>query len=236
MAFRYFMTRPTSWPTLLSLVAACTWACSSSPSSTAASVSGADASVEASKPDDSGASGLDAPTDGTSVAIDGTPERRACTSTFGHALTQTFGRLDGVLVAIVSRNHGGCNGDSSHIHLQVESRAATYDVAVNIDGLSGKVTHPLVSGTWSDGWHPDASLDYVGDLGVHAASFATTSETALEQQLAKANHVSVFATGYGTGGVHLVHRNGSGHDGAVVIDPLSESPQFLVFRFPQQVF
>lgn len=229
------MNRPRPSPIFLALVVACTCACSTSPSSAGVSGPGADASPDASQFDDSGA-GLDAPADGASVGSDGTAERRACTSTFGHALTKTFGRLDGILVSIVSRDHGGCNGDSSHIHLQVESHAATYDVAVNLDGLSAEVTHPLVSGTWSDGWHSGVSLDYVRDLGVHAASFVAASETALERQLAEADHVSVFATGYGTGGVHLVHRNGSDHDGAIVVYLLSESPRFLVFRFAQQVF
>jgi len=41
----------------------------------------------------------------------------------------------------------------------------------------------------------------------------------------------IFATGYGRGGGHLIHRNGHGHDGAIVIDPLSAKPRFLLFRF-----
>lgn len=167
---------------------------------------------------------------------DGVPQRRTCTNTFGHTLSQSFGRLDGVLVAVVPRDHNGCNGDSSHIHLQVESGSATYDVAVNVDGLVTETQHSFVGTAWKDGWHSTATLDYVGDLGVHATAFSNTDAATLEQRFAQVNHLSVFATGYGPGGVHLVHRNGSGHDGAIVLNPLSTSPTFVVFRFPQQSF
>ncbi|NOU31926.1 MAG: hypothetical protein HOO96_28815 [Polyangiaceae bacterium] len=166
---------------------------------------------------------------------DGAPVRRTCTSNFGRGLSQTFGRLDGILVSVVPANHNGCNGDGTHVHLQVESGAATYDVAVNIDGLTAETAHaPLAA--WADGWHPGASLDYPADLAVHAASFAPTNARTFEQRLSAANHVSIYATGYGPDGAHLVHRNGGGHDGAVVLDPLGPSAQFLVFRFPQQSF
>lgn len=70
----------------------------------------------------------------------------------------------------------------------------------------------------------------------HSPAFATTNASALEQKLASVNHVSIFATGYGPDGAHLVHRNGGGHDGAVVLWPLSDSPDFLVFRFSTQPF
>lgn len=166
---------------------------------------------------------------------DGAPVRRACTSNFGRGLSQTFGRLDGILVSVVPANHNGCNGDGTHVHLQVESGAATYDIAVNIDGLSAEIAHaPLAA--WADGWHPGVSLDYPADLAVHAPAFATTNARTFEERLSAANHVSIYATGYGSDGAHLVHRNGGGHDGAVVLDPLGPSAQFLVFRFPQQSF
>jgi hypothetical protein len=40
--------------------------------------------------------------------------------------------------------------------------------------------------------------------------------TTLMTDLATANHISVCATTYGADGTHLVHRNGGGHDGAIV--------------------
>jgi len=188
--------------------------------------------------------GVDAsPSDGASPTVDadpsvgdGTPVRNACTSKLGQGLTKTFGRLDGTIVSIVPTSQTSCNGDSTHVHLQVLMQGAVYDVAVNVDGLMAETSHAMVQGAWAEGWHSPANLDYPADLSEHSPAFATTNASALEQKLASVNHVSIFATGYGPDGAHLVHRNGGGHDGAVVLWPLSDSPDFLVFRFSTQSF
>jgi hypothetical protein len=172
--------------------------------------------------------------------VDGTPTRTACTSSFGSALTSAHGRLDGTLVAIVPAGTHTCNGDSTHVHLQVKVDGAIYDVAVNADGLEAEADAPLPGSPWSEGWHAGDTLDYVTDLGLHASSFTLTGLTAVRQrietELASANHVAIYATGYGATGVHLVHRQGSGRDGAVVLDPLGPKPHILAFRFDTQSF
>lgn len=178
----------------------------------------------------------DAGVDVNPTVGDGTPVRNACTNTLGQGLTKTFGRLDGTIVSIVPTTKTSCNGDTAHIHLQVLMQGSVYDVAVNVDGLMAETTHAMVQGAWTEGWHSPAKLDYPADLSEHSPAFATTNAVALEQKLASVNHVSIFATGYGPDGAHLVHRNGGGHDGAVVLWPLSDSPDFLVFRFPTQSF
>ena len=167
---------------------------------------------------------------------DGTAVRAACTSALGQGLTKTFGRLDGTIVSIVPTTKTSCNGDTAHIHLQVLMQGGVYDVAVNVDGLMAETTHALVDGAWAEGWHSPSKLDYPTDLAEHSPPFATTDASALEQKLATVNHVSIFATGYGPDGAHLVHRNGGGRDGAVVLWPLGETPEFLVFRFANQTF
>ena len=106
-----------------------------------------------------------------------------------------------------------------------------YDVAANVDGQMTTKDAPLLGGAWAEGWHTQDSLDYPGNLGVHTADFATTSATAVESALAQANHVSIFCTGYGATGCHLVHRQGTGRDGAIVIDPLSPTSHWLLFDF-----
>lgn len=167
---------------------------------------------------------------------DGTPTRQQCTGNYGNALSTSHGRLDGFLVAIV--NLGGshsCNGDSSHVHLQVLMSGAVYDVAVNTDTLVAERDLPIPDGAWSEGWHANDALDYAA-LGLHSGDFAMpSSPSALAQQIendvATANHISVFATGYGPGGAHLVHRNGGGRDGAIVIHPLSAPARLLMFTF-----
>jgi hypothetical protein len=121
-----------------------------------------------------------------------------------------------------------------------------YDVAVTVDSTVGTATDvyygqwdgPLQDEAWSEGWHAGAPLDYV-TLGLHANSFTLTPKATLVQQITAAldgvNHISVYGTGYGPNGMHLVHRN-NGADGALVLRPLSETPHFLVFHFTDQNF
>ena len=123
---------------------------------------------------------------------------------------------------------------------------AVYDVAVNVGTYSSSdVWHEdfdatMPDGAWAEGWHPGYALDYV-KVGVHSTTFTNQSMdalvTELQNELADANHVSVFGTGYDDStGAHLIHRNGSGNDGAIVVKPLSAKPRFLMFRFSDQSF
>jgi hypothetical protein len=173
-----------------------------------------------------------------SSGTDGTPTRKACTSSFGTALSAGFGRLDGYLVAIVPLGASGCHGDSNHVHLQVEMNSKVYDVAVNVDGNFDEGDLALPDGAWSEGWHGSVQLDYP-TLGIHSGAFQTLglSQTAqkIESELAQANHISVFMQSYtgtdaGSGG-HLVHRYGGSHDGAIVIRPLDGTAHALFFDF-----
>jgi len=190
---------------------------------------------------------IDGPIDGPSDDSDGAPMRRPCTNTFGDALSTTFGRLDGTLVAIVLPGTRSCHGDSTHVHLQIAVNAATYDVAVNIgvddpvqnDVHSAAVDHALIGPAWSEGWHTGVAVDYPA-LGVHADAMPLQTRTqnvdALTAELATANHVSIYATGYGPDGAHLVHRNGGGADGLIVTQPLSPTAHARLFSFSDQSF
>lgn len=179
---------------------------------------------------------------------DGTPTRQPCTGTFGSAMTATFGRLDGFLVAIVDPNTTtSCRGDDNHIHLQVRVNGGIEDIAVNVASTSGNpnvdfrtIGAALRGGAWTEGWHPGQTLDYPSNLGVTSGSFTEETLTQLtasvDNLIASANHVSIFATGFdGTGG-HLIHRQGSGHDGAIVINPTTANPTYLLFHFTNQTF
>ncbi len=174
---------------------------------------------------------------------DGPPTRQACTDRLGTALTSVHGRLDGYLVAIVPTTTRTCNGDATHVHLQVRTNGAIYDVAVNVsdpanvDYLARDL--PMPDGPWQEGWHPGQGglFDYVA-LGLHSPDFTPMPEAqltaALATELATANHVSVFMTGYGPDGGHLVHRN-RGADGAIVLRPLGAA-RALMFRFSTNTF
>jgi hypothetical protein len=190
---------------------------------------------------DFGSSGPDSggPVDtGITGQDDGTPTRQNCSGNFGSALDTSHGRLDGFLVSIVPP--GGphsCNGDSGHVHFQVLMQGSIYDVAVNTDTLQLAKDVGLPDGPWSEGWHTSDDLDYVS-LGLHSGDFSTPSDPAgaIESFVMNANHVSIFATGYGPTGCHDVHRRNGGNDGAIIIDPLSATPHGLFFHFNTQSF
>jgi hypothetical protein len=170
--------------------------------------------------------------------------RRPCTTQLGSALSPTYGRLDGFLVALVQPGSSGCNGDSSHLHLQVLSNGAVYDVAVNVGSSSMSDVHSttidLALQPWAEGWHTSVTEDYVS-LGVHSNQLPLEASeqqlaTDITADLATANHISIFATGYGPDGMHLVHRNGGGADGMIVTKPLSTPSHARLFSFSSQTF
>jgi len=172
----------------------------------------------------------------------------ACTGSFGSQMTTAFGRLDGFLVSIVNINGSStCRGDNNHLHLQVKVNGQIEDIAVNVESTTGDpnvdfrtFNAPLADGAWVEGWHPNVKLDYATNLGVSSTSFTSLTLTQLQSQLdsllANANHVSIFATGFdGTGG-HDIHREPTNHDGAIVINPTTGSPTYLLFHFSTQTF
>lgn len=175
---------------------------------------------------------------------DGVPERRACTTAFGRDLGGAWhGRLDGRLVSIVPSHTHSCRGDNDHIHLQVLMGGSVYDVAINVDDVGlGEVDGPLPD-PWTEGWHSNEPFDYVRDLGVRSSQFRSIHQSALEQQLqnelASVNYISIYSTRYSNGGTHLVHRSrnaGRNLDGAIVLQPTSAKPHYLLFKFPDQAF
>jgi len=201
----------------------------------------------ASDPLNQGVDGIDAGSDlVVAGADDGAAVRQTCTSSFGHGITSAYGRLDGQLIAIVAPGHHGCNGDSDHLHLQVQASGAAYDIAITVVDMNGGMVDYLaldrapLGDPFVEGWHASATLDYP-TLGVHATDFAATSKDMLaadvDAELASANHVSVFASGYTDGtGAHKVHRNSGGTDGALMIRPLSGVARVLLFHFANQSF
>ncbi len=222
-------------------------------SSSSAESGGDDAGLDVAQSDDAAEAQQDAAQDPVAEPVDlpdGTPTRQACTDSFGHGLTETFGRLDGYLVSIVAPgSQHSCNADSDHVHLQILMKGAVYDVAVNVADSTSSSTPvkfteadaPGLNGQWEEGWHgTNVTFDYVSDLHVHSPSFGPVPLTELAQKietaLAEANHISVYATAYGSDGVHLVHRNRTNEDGAVVVRPLSAAPHVLAFCFADQGF
>ena len=138
-----------------------------------------------------------------------------------------------------------CNGDDSHVHLQVEVAGNVYDIAVDIGAENDQVgmyqqALPLPGGAWAEGWHDD-DLSY-DSLGLHVAQFPlgtpTTNAASLESLLEGTSQISIFCTGYSQGnGCHDVHyQDGTTNDGALVLNPLAATPTLVFFRFVSQSF
>jgi hypothetical protein len=220
--------------TLLTALAAL-WGCSDP-----APAAPADAAVVAD------ADAADAPVDAPAVSPAAT-----CASAFGTALPAGYGRLDGVVRAVVTPADTQCampNG--THVVVQVASGGAVYRMVVNVASTAAgvdprvrfaEVAHALPGPDWAEGFHADQQFDYAATLGLHAdaAPFAPATSAELVARLAASvrvgARVSVYAQGDGGSSAHLVHRNGRDDDGAVVLDPTG-SPRFLVFHFDGQSF
>jgi len=171
---------------------------------------------------------------------DGTPARVACVATLGAGLSPDHGRLDGQLVSILGASERGCPSDPDHLHLQVKMKGSVYDVAINLDVLEGEADVKLPGIPFEEGWHPMA-LDYVADLGLHSTDITLATATPVRNRvvaaLAKANHISIFGTGYpGSDGAHIVHYKGRGLDGAIVVNPSAPTAHVIAFRFDNDTF
>jgi hypothetical protein len=162
--------------------------------------------------------------------LDGTPVRESCTHGYGTGLDATYGRIDGYLAALQ------CGSDATHIHLQIKMNGAMYDAAVNLDTLVAEKDGPMPDSPWTEGWHVNVTVDYPTTFGLHSSDFTQPASqndlvTKIENELANANHISLYATGYGTNGVHDVHRHPKGNDGVIVIRPTEKTAHMLMFRF-----
>ncbi|MBI4952921.1 MAG: hypothetical protein HY908_12880 [Myxococcales bacterium] len=139
----------------------------------------------------------------------------------GTSLTSAFGRLDGTVLAVVGPADTECflpNDD--HVVLQVLWNGEAYRMVISVLSTYGDpdVAYLLAPTApaglvWQEGWHTGVGLDYVTDLGLHAGDFDGFPSSA-----------------------HLIHRNGNGQDGAVVLDPESATPRVMAFHFANQTF
>lgn len=220
-------------------------ACSGSSSSAATTTATDDAGDDSATPDlDSGAA-ADAPADAFKPT-------GVCATTFGSALTEGFGRIDGTVYAVQKPSDATCTfPNSDHVILQVLMNGAVYRLVVNVQSdragtdpkiLVATLPHALPAPVFGEGWHAGAPLDYVTSLGAHSdASFtALTLDDAVTKIVTDVKVGDPIAV-YGTSGAgrpesaHLIHRSSANADGAIVVSPTT-SPQFLLFHFDNQTF
>jgi hypothetical protein len=208
----------------------------------AAGDSGAsDATLEAAEVEDAG--------------VDSAPTGR-CAETFGAALTEGFGRIDGVVYAVQKPSDKDCvMPDKDHVVVQVLMEGAVYRMVVNlasdVGGPDSKLRiatlpHALPAPEYGEGWRTGIPLDYANILGAHSDDGGFSPVT-VDEAVAKitaevkvGDPVSVYgisAAGQ-PGSAELVHRNtpGKNEDGAIVVAPTSATPRFLLFHFADQTF
>jgi hypothetical protein len=171
-----------------------------------------------------------------------------CVGTFGNALTNGHGRLDGTIVAILAPGNTTCpRPNSDHLILEVRMGGDVYRMVAAMESSVGNPhmgfierAGALKGPAWSDGWHPGVGLDFVADIGVHRNDFTELPmldlADAVTGPLVPGAKVSVFATVENADdSAHLIHRNFAGEDGAFVVDP-DGSPRYLATRFDNQLF
>jgi len=182
--------------------------------------------------------------------IDAPTKAVHCATTFGSALTDAFGRLDGTVLAVIPPGYQGCaQPNSTHTVVQVMVAGAAYRMVVNVLSTSnqphvflGEVDEPLAGPAFGEGWHPGTQLDYVTTLGVTKAQFSEADETTaaarVYDMIELDQPISVFATSSGppqADSAHLIHRNAPNADGAIVLTPAT-SPHYLLTAFDDQSF
>jgi hypothetical protein len=168
----------------------------------------------------------------------------ACASEFGALFTKSNGRADGTLLALVQTTDTQCTlFNNDHVVLQLSMLGQVQRLVVAVDGVAVTTTQaPLVGPAFSEGWHPDVFLDYPMDLDAHSEDFVGVSMTEAEEFLCSyldlGAPVSVYAYSDGSApsSAHQTHRNDNYPDGAIVAQPTSASPVYLLFRYTDQVF
>jgi hypothetical protein len=220
----------------------------------AAGACGGSTSSDAANAQDSGVSSDDGATGATSDGSSseassssdaGNADIGTCVSSFGNAMDNNYGRLDGTLHAIVRPQDQKCampNG--THVDLEMDFGGATYRLLIDVQSDTGTDTRvlyltknaPLPGDPWSEGWHTsNVSLDYPTTFGVHSGDFTPYALADLTNiivgELTIGEKLSIYAMGFGTGG-HDIHRNvARNEDGAVVIGPDTANPKMLLFHF-----
>lgn len=194
---------------------------------------------------------LDAAPDALVDALDANADANkaaACASTFGDKLTNAFGRVDGVVTAVVRPSDVSCPlPNNDHVIIQIRMEGAIYRLVVNVQSNRGAdlrvrmatMEHALLGEPWAEGFHIGIPVDYPTMLNAHSDAFTPDEMDPLVAKIADAITIgaklSVFATSSGGSSAHKVHRNGGNRDGAIILDP-DTKPRWFLFAFADQTF
>lgn len=205
-----------------------------------------DSGPETSSAADSGpeASAGDAAADADAAPVSCDDKAKTCVDKFGSLITKSDGRADGTLVALVRPVDQQCAmPNSTHVVLELSMLGQVQRMVVSVNGVSvDTASAALLGPAWAEGWHENMNLDYPSYLGVHSTDFKTVTMDQgvafICDHLTIGAKVSVYAYSDGSepSSAHQVHRNDGYRDGAIVVDPTSSSPTYLLFRYANQTF
>jgi hypothetical protein len=182
---------------------------------------------------------------GSGGVVDCDTKAANCASQFGSLFTKSNGRADGTLVAVVQPTDSQCTlYNDDHVVLQLSIQGQVQRLVVAVDGVAvTSVSAPLIGPAFSENWHTGGfQLDYPTDLGSHSTDF--TLVTMNEAVDFICNHMNIgapvsvyaYSDGSAPSSAHQIHRNDNYPDGAIVANPNSPSPIYLLFRYANQVF
>lgn len=181
---------------------------------------------------------------------------KSCVSSWKDALDNGFGRIDGTIIAVVTPSDKHCElYNDDHLILEMKVNGGNYRMVINIGDLNPQTgqemrfadfPHALPAPAWSEGQHLGVELDYPTTLGAHRADFQPLSFNNMIQEVSNRLVLGAKVSVYGTvgdinifHGAHLIHRgttSARNQDGAIVINPDSANPRFLLFHFYSQIF
>ncbi len=178
-----------------------------------------------------------------------------CAAEFGTGFTAAFGRVDGRVTAVVPPGVHCPFENDDHLVIQVAlGDAGIHRLVVNVRSTSADPNvyflaaklGALPAPDYAEGWHPGLTLDYANTLGVHSDADAGWESLDMAHASARVYDalevgapLSVYASSSGppyASSVHLVHRHAHNDDGAIVVNPRSASPTWLLFHFAEQTF
>ncbi len=200
--------------------------------------------------EDAGTQLEDAGTESDAGVVDAGHKADACAATFGSLFTNAFGRADGTVVAVVPPAWTCPLPNSDHVVIQVSIDGGVQRLVVNVKSDYGDpnvrfrtFSAPLPAPAYAEGWHPGLTLDYPS-LGLHSDGGWEALD--LEHAAARVYDavtvgapLSVYSTSSGgtyAASAHKIHRNGQQNDGAIIVDPTSAQPTWLLFHFANQTF
>ena len=184
----------------------------------------------------------------TTTSTTSIDKAKDCTDTFGAALTNAFGRLDGTVLAVLKPTDQQCPlPNDDHVIIEVVTNGEAYRMVVNVLSLFNDpdvdylaIDHALPGDAWQEGWHPGLQIDYAKDFGVKSDEFTPVPMNDLVEKVVDeiplGEKISVYATSSGGSSAHKIHRNEGVTDGAIVLHPGDANARALLFHFSNQTF